>query len=206
MITHVADAAETTLSVNVTAAGPMSPDGTMSASPNGASIITNAGVWTWGASTGDGQYNVNLNGVGRGIGVTMEVENNGQFYVNTIARGWWLWNGGSFGSSTPPPPPIGTLAVVITVVPSTPTIPDTTAKGTVVADFKVNMNDLSPFTGDVTFGSPNFDGGGVFSLSTLTKDPSGSVSGHVLVNPSGPGVGPNTATVTDHITLVATQP
>jgi hypothetical protein len=34
----------------------------------------------------------------------------------------------------------------------------------------------------------------------------GAAIGKILVHPNGPGVGPNLSTVTDHITLVATQP
>jgi hypothetical protein len=82
---------------------------------------------------------------------------------------------------------------VITVTPSTPTVPDTTPLGTKVAAFSVAMSDGSPFTGTVVFGAPYYDAGGIFAIS----------GGNIIVNPTGPGVGPNMATITDHITLVA---
>jgi hypothetical protein len=96
----------------------------------------------------------------------------------------------------PPPPP----APVITVTPNTPQVPDTISVGAVVATYTVTMSDGSPFAGTIGFGPPNFDAGGIFSL---TGSPP---SGNVIINPSGPGVGPNLSTITDHITLVATQP
>jgi hypothetical protein len=90
--------------------------------------------------------------------------------------------------------------IMITVTPNTPQLPDTTSVGAVVATYMVTMSDGSPFVGTIGFGPPNFDAGGIFAL---TGSPT---SGNVIVNPNGPGVGPNLSTVTDHITLVATQP
>jgi hypothetical protein len=79
-------------------------------------------------------------------------------------------------------------------------VPDTASVGSVVAIYTVTMSDGSPFVGTIGFGPPNFDAGAIFAL---TGSPT---SGNVIVNPSGPGVGPNMSTVTDHITLIATQP
>jgi hypothetical protein len=90
--------------------------------------------------------------------------------------------------------------VKIIVTPNTPQLPDTTSVGAVVATYTVTMSDGSPFVGTIGFGPPNFDAGGVFAL---TGSPT---SGNIIVNPNGRGVGPNLSTVTDHITLVATQP
>jgi hypothetical protein len=91
-------------------------------------------------------------------------------------------------------------AAVITVTPNTPQLPDTSSGGAVVAAYTVTMSDGSAFVGTIGFGPPNFDAGGIFAL---TGSPT---RGNVIVNPNGPGVGPNLGTVTDHITLVATQP
>jgi hypothetical protein len=55
------------------------------------------------------------------------------------------------------------------------------------------MSDGTPFTGTVRFGAPYYDAGEIFALSSDT----------IIVNPDGPGVGPNITTVTDHITLEA---
>ena len=84
--------------------------------------------------------------------------------------------------------------------PNTPQVPDTTSVGAVVATYTVTMSDGSPFVGTIGFGPPNFDAGGIFAL---TGSPTG---GNIIVNPNGPGVGPNLSTVTDHITLIAMQP
>ena len=99
--------------------------------------------------------------------------------------------------SPPPPPP---AAAVITITPNAPQVQDTTSVGAIVATYRVTMSDGSPFVGTLGFGPPNFDAGGIFAL---TGSPT---SGNVIVNPSGPGVGPNLSTITDHITLIATQP
>jgi hypothetical protein len=100
---------------------------------------------------------------------------------------------GGTGATGPAPQPI------ISFNPLLPSLPDTTPKGTVVATYAVTMSDGSPFTGTVAFGTPNFDSGGVFSLVATTR-----ATGQLIVNPSGPGVGPNLTTITDHVTLVAT--
>ena len=55
------------------------------------------------------------------------------------------------------------------------------------------MSDNSPFTGTVRFGPPYYDNNGRFALA----------GGNIIVNPDGPGIGPNKATMTDHITLEA---
>jgi len=87
----------------------------------------------------------------------------------------------------------GAAQAVITVTPTTPELPDTTPVGTVVATYTVKMSDGSPFTGTVGFGAPYYDAGGIFALS----------GNRIIVNPGGPGLGPNMTTVTDHITLEA---
>ena len=114
-----------------------------------------------------------------------------RFYYN---NGYTVLASTSFTvqSAAPPPPP---PAPVITVTPSNPTIPDTTPLGAVVASFAVTMSDGSPFTGSVGFGAPYYDAGGIFAIS----------GNNIVVNPSGPGVGPNSTTLTDQITLEATQ-
>jgi len=90
-------------------------------------------------------------------------------------------------STAPPGPP----QPVITVIPNTPRVSDTTPLGAVVATYSVTMSDGSPFTGTVRFGAPYHDGRGVFALS----------GNKIIVNPSGPGLGPNRTTITNHITL-----
>ena len=95
--------------------------------------------------------------------------------------------------TAPPPVPAGPLRPVIEVRPNTPKVPDTAPRGTVVATYSVRMSDNSRFTGTVRFGPPYYDNDGRFAL----------VDGNIIVNPDGPGIGPNKATVTDHITLEA---
>ena len=82
---------------------------------------------------------------------------------------------------------------MIEVRPNTPKVPDTAPRGTIVATYSVRMSDNSRFNGTVRFGPPYYDNDGRFAL----------VDGKIIVNPDGPGIGPNKATVTDHITLEA---
>jgi hypothetical protein len=86
---------------------------------------------------------------------------------------------------TRPPQP------VIMVTPNAPRVRDTAPLGSVVASYSVRMSDGSPFTGTVRFGPPYYDSKGVFALS----------GNDIVVNPNGPGIGPNKTTITDHITL-----
>jgi hypothetical protein len=139
-----------------------------------------------------------------GVANEMEVANGGQLYAIGYG-GWSVWQSSAWvassGPTSPPspptpapPPPPSSPQPLITVMPSPPEIPDTTPLGAVVATFAVAMSDGSPFTGTVDFGPPYYDAGGIFAISGNT----------IVVNPSGPGVGPNMATVTDYFTLVAT--
>jgi hypothetical protein len=95
--------------------------------------------------------------------------------------------------AAPPPVPAGPLRPVIEVRPNTPKVPDTAPGGTVVARYSVRMSDNSPFSGTVRFGPPHYDDNGRFALA----------GSNIIVNPNGPGIGPNKATITDHITLEA---
>jgi hypothetical protein len=82
---------------------------------------------------------------------------------------------------------------VIEVRPNTPKVRDTAPGGAVVASYSVRMSDNSPFTGTVRFGPPYYDDNRKFALA----------GNNIIVNPNGPGIGPNKATVTEHITLEA---
>jgi hypothetical protein len=127
-----------------------------------------------------------------------------RFYPNNLwtvtARSSFTVVGVTPAPPPPPPPEPPPPAAVITITPNTPQVPDTTSVGAVVATYMVTMSDGSPFVGTIGFGAPNFDAGGIFAL---TGSPT---SGNVIVNPNGPGVGPNLSTITDLITLIATQP
>jgi hypothetical protein len=95
--------------------------------------------------------------------------------------------------AAPPRLPAGSLRPVIEVRPNTPRVRDTAPGGTVVARYSVRMSDNSPFTGTVRFGPPHYDDNGKFALA----------GSNIIVNPDEPGIGPNGATMTDHITLEA---
>jgi hypothetical protein len=92
-----------------------------------------------------------------------------------------------------PPLPRGPSRPVIEVRPGTPRLPDTAPRGTAVAYYSVRMSDGSPFAGIVRFGPPHYDDNGRFALE----------GNSIVVNPNGPGIGPNKTTVTNHITLEA---
>ena len=95
--------------------------------------------------------------------------------------------------AAPPPVPAGPPRPVIEVTPNTPRVPDSAPGGTVVARYSVKMSDNSPFTGTVRFGPPYYDNNGKFALR----------DNNIIINPDGPGIGPNRTTVTDSITLEA---
>ena len=95
--------------------------------------------------------------------------------------------------AAPPTVPAGPLRPVIEVRPKTPRVPDTAPGGTVVARYSVRMSDNSPFAGTVRFGPPYYDNNGRFALT----------DNNIIINPDGPGIGPNRGTITDHITLEA---
>jgi hypothetical protein len=95
--------------------------------------------------------------------------------------------------AAPPPVPAGPLRPVIEIRPTAPKVPDIAPGGTVVARYSVRMSDNSRFTGTVRFGPPHYDDNGKFALA----------GNNIIVNPDGPGIGPNEATMTDHITLEA---
>ena len=95
--------------------------------------------------------------------------------------------------AAPPPAPAGPPRPIIEVRPNTPRVPDTAPGGTVVASYSVRMSDNSPFSGSVRFGPPNYDNNGKFAL----------VGSNIIINPNGPGIGPNRATIIDHITIEA---
>ena len=168
-------------------------------SPNGPG---NPASWKWLSTDGASSSPPTSGGVTAGTVHLVVPTTAGQYEVrffvnnsfNVIATSAAIT---ATGAAPPPPPP---PAPVITVTPNTPQVPDTTSVDAVVAIYTVTMSDGSPFVGTIDFGPPNFDAGGIFSL---TGSPP---SGNVIINPSGPGVGPNLSTITDQITLVATQP
>lgn len=81
---------------------------------------------------------------------------------------------------------------IVTVNPAMPNIPDTTPAGTVVATVSVVMDDGTPWTGSLTLSN---NPSSIFALS----------GNNIIVNPSGPGVGPNAQTLVDTIQVIATQ-
>lgn len=86
-------------------------DGTTSTAPNGPSLVTTAGTWTWGVSVSGrpSEYKLNLNNAWAGTAFLMEVANGGQLYADT-SFGWYLYGAGNWSSSAGPsmaqPPPI----------------------------------------------------------------------------------------------------
>jgi hypothetical protein len=83
----------------------------------------------------------------------------------------------------------------ISANPSNPTIPSTTALGSVVATLGATWSDGSPFTGTLSFGPPNYSNGGVYAIDS---------NNNLIISPSGPGVG-SAGGSTENVTIVATQ-
>jgi hypothetical protein len=174
-------------------------------SPNGPG---NPASWKWLSTDGASTSTPTSGGVTAGTVHLVVPATAGQYEVrfftnnsfNVIATSAAITATAAAPPPPPPPPPAPAAAAVITVSPNTPQLPDTTSVGAVVATYTVTMSDGSPFVGTIGFGPPNFDAGGIFALM------GSPTSGNVIVNPSGPGVGPNLSTITDQITLIATSP
>jgi hypothetical protein len=90
--------------------------------------------------------------------------------------------------------PIGTYLSIISDPPN-PTILSTTPLGTVVAQLSAAWSDGSPFTGALSFGAPNFNSRGVYTLDS---------NNNLIISPLGPGVG-SVGGSTETVTIVATQ-
>lgn len=141
-----------------------SADGTTSSSPNGPTLITSAGSWTWGgaASGRPGEYYIKLNGVTTaGIGNLMEVANGGKLYYNTVSLGWYLWQ--EWISVANP----NQVTATITLSPASKTISDGVLAGTLLSTAKVTMSDNSTFVGALTTSDTNLFV--VSGLNILTK-------------------------------------
>ena len=84
-------------------------------------------------------------------------------------------------------------SLIITFDPASPTVPDNTARGAIIATVNVTWSDGSPFTGSLDFGPPFGDDGGKFALSGK----------QIIVNPKGPGLSGSGNRL--NVTIVATQ-
>jgi hypothetical protein len=137
--------------LDVAYSSPISVDGSTSATPNGPSLITNVGIWTWaGAASGrPGEYYLNLNGTNTGIGSLMEVAKGGNLYVNTVSLGWYLWQSGTW-VNTNNPNNVAPTPVSISLSPASATVNDKVPIGTKLSTATVTMSDGSSFTGTLT--------------------------------------------------------
>jgi Domain of unknown function (DUF4082) len=93
-------------------------------------------------------------------------------------------------AAAPAPEPVLNLSFE----PPNPSIPSTTPKGATVAAIVPSWSNGQPFTGALSFGSPDSDAGGVFAIS----------GNSLIISPSGPGVSGAGGTV-EQVTIVATQ-
>jgi hypothetical protein len=84
--------------------------------------------------------------------------------------------------------------LMMSFVPTNPSIPASTAPGSTVATVNASWSDGSPFTGTLGFAAPYSDDSGTFALS----------GNSIIVNPSGRGVCADGGTV-QNVTVVATQ-
>jgi hypothetical protein len=127
--------------------GGISPDGSTSSAPSGPALVTLSGIWTWDGAAGGrpGEYNVLLNGSGAngGIGNLMEVNNGGQFYIDTVSLGWFVWNSGTqtYSASS------GPTASPTAIAPTSATVSDTASANSVITGLAVTMSDGGIFTG-----------------------------------------------------------
>jgi hypothetical protein len=85
----------------------LSADGTTSAAPHGAPLVTASATWSWGAADTNnaGSYYLLLNGQTAptySSGVLMEVAHGGNFYVKAGDNSWWLWSNNAWAGSAAP--------------------------------------------------------------------------------------------------------
>ena len=108
--------------VSVTAAG-ISPDGSTISAGSGGSLVTSAGIWTFGPCCdpyGQGQYKILLNkgtawSAGQGYALKMEVANGGKLYTyNSVANAWWTWSGTAWAQSSGPGNTLSSDGTIIT--------------------------------------------------------------------------------------------
>lgn len=81
---------------------------------------------------------------------------------------------------------------IIVVNPAAPNVLDTAVKGTTIAAISVTMDDGTPFTGSLSLQT---NPSNIFALS----------GNNIVIDPSGPGIGPNMQTLVDTIVVAATQ-
>jgi hypothetical protein len=86
---------------------PVSPDGstlTVAQSQAGGTLMTSAGTWNFGTTSGFYGNDVLLNGGGTsGVATLLEVANSGKLYAQAGDSSWWLWNNPGWSSSAAPP-------------------------------------------------------------------------------------------------------
>jgi len=90
----------------------------------------------------------------------------------------------------------GSPYLSIALTPANPTIPSTTQSGSVVAKITVAWSNGSPFTGALSFGPPNSNGGGIYAIDS---------NNNLIIDPSGPGLDFFTGGSIQNVTIVATQ-
>jgi hypothetical protein len=82
----------------------VTPDGTKSVAPSGASLTTGAGVWSWNTRMIGANYVLYLNGsqhASSDAATLIEVAHGGQLYAQT-STGWYVYNGAAFVLSAAP--------------------------------------------------------------------------------------------------------
>jgi len=178
-----------------------SPDGSILS----GALQTQAGAWTFGAAypgaPGNWYINLNRQNASGGAGSEMVVAYNGQLYVLGIDGNWWVWQNGIWHVTSNPlvnsgPPP---ATLTLTFNPQTPSLPNTSPLGTVVATVTAAWSNGSPFTGTLAFGQPYADDGGTFALSCGQ-----CATAQIVLSPAGLGIMGDGGTV-QNITIVATQ-
>ncbi len=128
-----------------------SPDTTSITAPTGT-VTSVDGVWTWGSSTGGGNYNVVLNGVplvNRNAS-QMQINGGGNIFLLRDDSNWYAYLNYAFCPATAPT--AGSIPITIDMTPSyIPHISVATGhSGNVVGSVVFTTSDGSPFAGTVS--------------------------------------------------------
>jgi hypothetical protein len=91
--------------------------------------------------------------------------------------------------------PVTAPTLSLSFNPSAPSVPADTPAGTVVAAITAQWSNGQPFTGTLSFGSPNFSDGGTFAVDG---------NSNLIVSSTGPGLSADAGTI-QNTTIIATQ-
>jgi Domain of unknown function (DUF4082) len=115
-------------------------------------------------------------------------------YHSKLAFPTHTWENANYSADVVFTPAAPKPYLTVSFNPANPTVASNAPAGTVVATVTASWSDGSPFTGSLSFGSPNSNDKATFAIS----------GNQLIVNPDGPGLSADGGT-DQLVTIVATQ-